>query len=106
MCLISLRGSRSFFFSVVEAIHENPGLLGLWKTMKHILKEFVKPDDNLILICHDDHQFTKDYSYETLTQSIHDAEKLNAYILLGGVIGYAEIQRCDFRPASALSNAD
>lgn len=83
--LNQFEGKSEFLVTVVEAIYEKPGLLGLWKTMKHILKEFVKENDNLILICQDDHQFTVNYSYETLKQSIREAIKLDADILLGGV---------------------
>jgi hypothetical protein len=83
--LRQFEGKPEFSVTVVEAIHNKIGLLGLWETMKYILKDIVLKNDELILICQDDHQFTEDYSYEILKQSIGEAKALDADILLGGV---------------------
>ncbi|SDE20370.1 glycosyltransferase family 25 protein [Niabella drilacis] len=74
-----------FTVTVVDAIQNEVGLLGLWSTMKQILQDCVQTEDELILICQDDHQFTEHYSFEKLQQCIEDAKALDADILLGGV---------------------
>ncbi|WP_300601761.1 hypothetical protein [Niabella sp.] len=83
--LKEFKGKDEFRVTVVEAISHEIGLIGLWQTMKHILKDLVHPEEEYILICQDDHQFTEHYSYELLKECITEAVNLDADILLGGI---------------------
>lgn len=78
-------GKEEFKVIIVDAIQNEVGLIGLWQTMKYIFRELVNEDDELIIICQDDHKFTEHYSFETLSRSIEEAKVLGADILLGGV---------------------
>lgn len=78
--------SRSEFdVTLVEAIAHEVGLIGLWKSIKHILKNLISVHYEYVIICQDDHQFTEQYSFELLKESIDEAIALDADILLGGV---------------------
>ncbi|WP_343538729.1 hypothetical protein AB3466_01625 [Sphingobacterium thalpophilum] len=73
-----------FDVSIVEAIEEQFGALGLWKTICMIITQAYRQNINYILICEDDHKFTSAYSERKLRQSIEKAHLLEADILLGG----------------------
>jgi len=74
-----------FKCNVVPAIEDKNGRLGLWKSIKKILLAVSSMDHDFILICEDDHQFTKSYSEEIMRSAIQDAKELKADILLGGI---------------------
>ncbi|MGZ3873942.1 MAG: hypothetical protein ACXVJD_13550 [Mucilaginibacter sp.] len=74
-----------FKINVIEAREHQIGAVGLWYTIKYILQETAGNNDDYILICEDDHQFTSFYSKKLLFKSIGQAKDLNADILIGGV---------------------
>ncbi|MDP9080280.1 MAG: hypothetical protein M3O71_22875 [Bacteroidota bacterium] len=76
---------NEFNVKIIEAREHQIGAVGLWLTIKYILQETAGSDDEYILICEDDHQFTSFYSKELLFKSISQAKELNADILIGGV---------------------
>ncbi|NQX43431.1 glycosyl transferase, family 25 [Pedobacter steynii] len=79
-----------FNVQLVKAIlHEN-GALGLWQTVVHIIRDLVPQEDDYILICEDDHQFTDAYHKEILFNEIANAQKKGADVLLGGVSWFAD----------------
>ena len=76
---------NEYNINIIEAREHQIGAVGLWHTIKYILQETAGSDDEYILICEDDHQFTPFYSKELLFKSISQAKELNADILIGGV---------------------
>lgn len=74
-----------FNVTIVEAIKHKVGSIGLWETIRHILKNLVPEKEEYILICEDDHEFTGHYSKEMLFESIASAQAYEADILSGGV---------------------
>jgi GR25 family glycosyltransferase involved in LPS biosynthesis len=76
---------HEFNVQIVEAIEHEIGAIGLRETMKYILRDLVKEEDEYVLICEDDHQFTADYTKEILFDSIDRAQKNEADVLCGGV---------------------
>jgi GR25 family glycosyltransferase involved in LPS biosynthesis len=74
-----------FKVSVVKAIEDSFGALGLWKTLCLIIKDVAPEKPDYILICEDDHKFTRNYSEKKLRENIEKASLLNSDILLGGV---------------------
>ena len=76
---------EEFAIQVVEAVRHQFGAIGLWKTIAYILKNLINPDAEYVLICQDDHQFTKDYSSQRLFAAIAEAGKKGADILCGGI---------------------
>ena len=76
-------GREEFNLDVVEACEHESGAIGLWNTIRHILQSQVR-DEEYIIICEDDHQFTKHYSKELLSKSIRSASLKGADVLVGG----------------------
>lgn len=79
---------EEFQFYLVKAYEHRIGAMGLWMTIRNILKELVRPEDEYIVLCQDDHLFTKEYSKEHLLWCIEEARFLQADILAGGVSGF------------------
>ncbi len=78
-------GREEYTFQIVDAFEHPIGAFGLWTTIKYILRNLVDCEKDFIIICEDDHQFTKFYSKERLFKAIASAKNKNADILLGGV---------------------
>lgn len=83
--LKEFEGRSEFKVTIVEAIEDAFGALGLWKTICRIIEEMVCEDVEYILLCEDDHMFTKDYSEKKLRDQIKKATQHNCDLLLGGV---------------------
>jgi GR25 family glycosyltransferase involved in LPS biosynthesis len=78
-------GRSEFGINIVEAHTNKFGNIGLWNTMKHIIKDLANPEDEFILICEDDHLFTAEYSLQNISEAIAEAQEKNADVLLGGL---------------------
>lgn len=76
---------QEFAVSVVAARENNIGCIGLWETIKQIIYKADNNNQEHILICEDDHQFTADYNFQVLQECIQQAQALDADILCGGV---------------------
>ncbi len=83
--MTAFENRHEFDVTVVEAIRREAGALGLWNTIQHILRDLTREEDEYILICEDDHEFTEHYSINILFESIAAARKKEADILCGGV---------------------
>lgn len=78
-------GRDEFDVEIIKA-HENPvGSLGLWYTIKQIVEIAEQREQDFILICEDDHQFTDSYSAQLLFECLTEAKDINADVILGGV---------------------
>lgn len=60
-------------------------LSGFYESLKTIIEESIANDDEIILICTDDHIFCNNYDRENLIDSIFQGAYLGADIILGGV---------------------
>lgn len=83
--LSQFTGKPEFNVKIVEAKIHRHGTIGLWNSIKHIVADLADPNDEFILICEDDHLFTRDYSCEFLLKAIEDVKDLCGDVLLGGV---------------------
>jgi hypothetical protein len=79
---------EEFQMNLVKAVEHPVGAIGLWITIRHILKDLVEPQDEYIILCQDDHLFTKGYSKEYLLYCINEAQLLDADILSCGISGF------------------
>lgn len=86
--LSQFKEREEFRFFLVEAHKHDNGAVGLWITIRQILKDLVQPDDEYIILCQDDHLFTQEYSKEHLLYCIDEARSLHADILSCGVSGF------------------
>jgi hypothetical protein len=80
-------GRNEFDIKIIEAIKHEKGNLGLWLTIRKIVEQAIINEDDIIIICEDDHQFTDHYSKNNFIKDVIEAHTFGAGILLGG-IGY------------------
>jgi glycosyl transferase family 25 len=66
---------EEFDLNIVNAFHHFNGAFGLWKSITHILQNLVNPENEYVIICEDDHQFTKEYNKDYLFKCIGEAKK-------------------------------
>jgi hypothetical protein len=67
-------------------VHEDGGSdMALMQCIRQIIAGAVKNDEDIIIICREDHEFTEDYSKEFLLKNILEAYSQGADILSGGV---------------------
>lgn len=78
-------GKSEFEVTIMEASKHAIGAVGLWQSILKIIKIALDSDDDAIIICEDDLQFTTQYAHEVLIKHIANAKKNDADILLGGV---------------------
>lgn len=80
-----------FDVKIVEACENKIGAIGLWQSMLKIIKMAMQNDDDVIVICEDDHEFTTHYHRDYLISNIIKAHGQGAEILSGGIghFGYA-----------------
>ncbi len=76
---------KYYLLNFVKAIENVNGALGLWQTIVQIIQNSYIREDDYILICEDDHEFTKKYNIQKLLSAIKEAEEKKADVLLGGV---------------------
>ena len=76
---------NEFYPHIIPAITHQFGTVGLWKTIQYILRDLVNEDEEFVIICEDDHQFTSVYQSHKLMEKINKAQEIGADILLGGV---------------------
>jgi GR25 family glycosyltransferase involved in LPS biosynthesis len=73
-----------FDVQIVKACKRKVGALGLWLSIRKIINMAIANDDDVIVICEDDHQFTADYTKEFLIKNIIAANEEGACLLSGG----------------------
>lgn len=82
---------KEFDLQIVTAIEHIRGAMGLWQTIQKIITEAEKLDNEFVIICQDDHLFTKKYTSRYLYQTIDESKQKDADILLGGVSWFADV---------------
>jgi GR25 family glycosyltransferase involved in LPS biosynthesis len=80
---------KEFDVQIIEACKHEVGALGLWLSIRKVIEVAISNDDDVIVICEDDHQFTKDYSKEYLIKNIIEAHAEGACFLSGGTGKFA-----------------
>lgn len=72
---------------VIEACTHEIGAVGLWKTVRKIVKTAKENEDDVIIIVEDDHIFTEHYDRDFLIKNILEAAEQGCDILSGGIGG-------------------
>ena len=78
---------EEFDVKIIEACTHSIGAIGLWNSIVKIVRMAIEQDDDVIIICEDDHYFTEYYSKEYLIDNILQAHEQGADILSGGIGG-------------------
>ncbi len=76
-----------FELTIVEACKHEVGAVGLWNSILKVVDIAFNKDQDVFIICEDDHKFTQHYTKEFLFENIEEAYEKGADILLGGVGG-------------------
>lgn len=82
------RGRPEFGLHIIEAVEDANGRVGLWKSMVKAVEMAIANNDDMMIICEDDHTFTENYSKEYLFANIIGAEEQQADLLSGGIGGF------------------
>lgn len=78
-------GRSEFDLMIVDACKHSSGAVALWQSILKIIKIAISKEDDVIIICDDSHEFTKDYSKIFLLENIMEAANQGVEILSGGI---------------------
>ncbi|MGJ1195097.1 hypothetical protein ACR777_02370 [Sphingobacterium spiritivorum] len=81
------KGKREFDLYFIEASDHPIDAVGLWMTICRIINIAIEKNEDVIILCKDDHEFTNDYDPDKFIASIYEAYRLQASFLLGGILG-------------------
>lgn len=73
-----------FDVTIVEACKHEIGAVGLWQSFRKVVQMAIDNDDDVIIICEDDHCFTADYSRDYLLRNILEAHRQDVEYMSGG----------------------
>lgn len=77
-----------FLLTIVPAETDAIGAIGLWKSITKIIQfALTNTDDDVILICEDDHTFTKNYNKNDFFRYIFKGAEYDTQIIFGGIGG-------------------
>ena len=79
---------REFALTWIDAVEHPIGAVGLWKSMVMAVRTAIKNDDDIMIICEDDHTFTPAYNCQYLLDNIIGAYEQGADLLSGGIGGF------------------
>lgn len=71
----------------VNANEHKIGAVGLWLSIREVIKKGLENDDDILIFCEDDHSFTDSYSKDKFFFNILEAHKRGVDILSCGVCG-------------------
>jgi len=90
-------GKAEFELHIVEAAKHSIGAVGLWKSITSIIKKVVqKGEDDVIIICEDDHVFTENYQRDKFLEQVMKGAQLGTQILFGGIGGFGKAVPIEF----------
>lgn len=79
------KGRDEFAVEIIEPCALEEGGASIWLSIRKIIESAVRNEDDIIIICRDDHQFTEHYAKELLFRHILEAQYQGIEILTGGV---------------------
>jgi hypothetical protein len=81
-------GKDEFDITIIEACKHEVGSVGLWLSIRKIIQLAIDNDDDVIIICEDDHEFTENYSKDFLLTNIIEASHQGVDYVSGGSGGF------------------
>lgn len=82
------QGKPEFELIWIDAVEHSIGAVGLWQSITKTIQAAIERDDDIMIICEDDHTFTSAYSKEYLFTNIIGANKQESELLSGGIGGF------------------
>ena len=77
-----------FEVHIIEACSHEIGAVGLWQSILKIIKQVKNGDDDVIIICEDDHMFTEHYDKSRFIQNLIEASDQGVELVSGGIGGF------------------
>lgn len=77
-----------FKVRIIEAVEHSIGAIGLWQSIVKVIQIAIEHEDDIIIICEDDHTFTPAYSKDYLLRNIIEADQQGSELLSGGIGGF------------------
>lgn len=85
------KDKTEFELHIVEAIKHPIGAIGLWKSITSIIKKVAqKGEDDVIIICEDEHVFTENYQRDKFLDQVMRCAQFGTQILFGGIGGFGK----------------
>jgi glycosyl transferase family 25 len=81
-------GKSEFDLHIVEASTGENGAVGLWNSMVKVVEMAIQGEEDVILMCEDDHTFTPFYNRDFLFRNILEANEQGVELLSGGIGGF------------------
>lgn len=81
-------GKPEFELTWIEAVEHPIGAVGLWQSMVKAVRMAEANEDDIMIICEDDHTFTSAYSKKYLLTNIIQANEQGSELLSGGIGGF------------------
>lgn len=85
------RDKPEFKVHFIDAVKHSIGAVGLWLSMVEAVKDAIEQEEDIVVICEDDHTFTSAYSKQYLLACITDAYQKGAELLSGGIGGFGMV---------------
>lgn len=82
------QGKPEFELRWIEAVEHPIGAVGLWHSMVKAVQMAEHNEDDIMIICEDDHTFTPAYNNEYLLVNIIQANEQGSELLSGGIGGF------------------
>lgn len=82
------QGKPEFKLMWIDAVEHPIAAVGLWKSMVKAVQMAEENDDDIMIICEDDHTFTPTYTKEYLLANIIEANEQCSELLSGGIGGF------------------
>lgn len=81
-----------FDVHLTDAVKHRIGAVGLWKSITNIIKSVAsRDDDDVIVLCEDDHHFTSNYDRDLFFSQIVEGASYGAELLYGGVCRFGNL---------------
>lgn len=77
----------------IEACRHTQGAIGLWNSICQAVSQAKVSGEDAVLICEDDHVFTKDYRKDAFFRYVYEAAAYGSDLLSGGVGGFGNAIR-------------
>lgn len=87
-CIKQFEDKREFKINFIVAEEHPIGAVGLWKSIVKAVQLAIQREDDIIIICEDDHIFTSAYNKDYFFANIIKAEAHGSELLAGGVGGF------------------
>lgn len=79
---------KEFEVTIVDAVKHDIGAVGLWESLKKCINYAIQKDEDVIVVCEDDHYFTNNYSAEYFLSNVIGAANQGAELLSGGISNF------------------